>query len=140
MSAVIERARRLRKLIEQASAGLDDRAASEGYELLPRMKTDGSLIPAGYRINRHGKVMRARTALWANEENTPERAPELWEEVGYRQGIRVIPEAIAAENPFAKGERGWWGEELYESLYDANVHTPEAWPEGWIEISEKSTV
>ena len=134
MSEHIARARALRPLIEQASASLDDRTASEGYELLPKLKSDGSLIEGGYRINWSGKVMRARTALWDRTENWPDRAPELWEEVGYRQGIRVIPETIAAENPFGKGERGWWGEELYESLMDANVWTPAAWPEGWEKV------
>lgn len=129
-----EKARKLRVLIEQASAGLDDKAASEGAELLPRMKLDGSLISGGYRINWKGRVMRARTALWDSAANTPDAAPELWEEVGYRQGERVIPAMISAENPFAKGERGWWGDMLYESLIDANVWTPEGYPAGWREV------
>lgn len=133
MSELIERARKLRKLIEQASAGLDDKTASEGCELLPAMRLDGSLIQSGYRIRWNGRVMRAQADLWDNEQNTPDSAPAMWEEIGYRQGLRVIPAAITAENPFAKGETGWWGETLYESLYDANVHTPDAWPEGWKE-------
>ena len=128
---LVELARKLRPLVELASASLDDRTASEGYELLPKLKGDGSLIEGGYRINWNGRVLRARTALWDRAENWPDNAPELWEEVGYRQGMRVIPEVISAENPFSKGEKGWWGDELYESLIDANVWTPAAWPEGW---------
>ena len=46
----VERARELRALIEQAAESLDDRAASSGAELFPRLKGDGSLVPAGTRI------------------------------------------------------------------------------------------
>ena len=95
------------------------------------MKYDGSLIPYQTRINWNGTVKMAAADLWDTEENNPDNAPALWSDLKYRDGIRIIPEVITAAEAFAKGERGWWGEDLYESLIDANVYTPAQYPEGW---------
>lgn len=100
-------------------------------ELFPRLKGDGSLVEGGKHINWHGTVKRSRTALWDTVENDPDHAPNLWEDIAYRQGIRIIPEVITAEKPFAKDEQGWWGDELYRSKINANVYTPVQYPDGW---------
>ena len=100
-------------------------------ELFPRLKGDGSLVEGGKHINWHGTVKRSRTALWDTVENDPDHAPELWEDIAYRQGIRIIPEVITAEGSFAKDEQGWWGDELYRSKINANVYTPMQYPDGW---------
>ena len=125
---------RIRAIIEQASASLDDKTASEAAMLSPKLKHDGSLIKAGTRINWNGTLKRAAVDLWDTEENNPDNAPALWEDIAYRQGIRIIPDVITAGMAFAKGERGWWGDALYESLTDANVYTPDTWPDGWVRI------
>ena len=131
----VERARELRALIEQAAVSLDDRAASSGAELFPRLKGDGSLVSAGTRICWGGVVKRAAVDLWDTAENTPDAAENLWEDIAYRGGIRIIPEVITAGLAFAKGERGWWGDVLYASLLDANVWTPQAYPEAWEQVT-----
>ena len=131
---LIELARKLRPLIEKAATSLDDQTASEGVQLFPSLKQDGSLVNAGTRINWNGKLMRAASGLWDRPENNPDNAPSLWEEINYRSGYRVIPETITAGTAFAKGERGWWGDVLYESVYDGqNVWTPDQYPSGWKE-------
>ena len=56
-------AMRLRELIEQASASLPDREASEGAMLFPRLKGSGSLVKAGTRINWQGTIKRAAVDL-----------------------------------------------------------------------------
>ena len=95
------------------------------------MKYDGSIINSGTRINWNGQLKKAAVDLWDTETNTPDAAPTLWEDIAYKQGIRIIPDVITAGTAFAKGEQGWRGDTLYESLIDANVWTPEAYPEGW---------
>lgn len=50
-------------------------------------------------------------------------------------GYRIIPETITAGLAFAKGEKGWWNDELYESLLAANVWTPAVNPDGWKKIT-----
>lgn len=126
-----EEALKLRSIVEIAATSLDDKTASEGATLFPRLKQDGSLVPAGTRINWHGVIKRAAADLWDTEANDPEEAPHLWEDIAYREGYRIIPATVTAGTAFAKDECGWWGDTLYRSLIDANVYTPEAYPAGW---------
>lgn len=129
--SIIDRARVLRQKIELAATSQDDAFASTAAELFPRLKGDGSLVSAGTRINWNGVVKRAASDLWDTAENTPDAAPTLWEDISYKDGYRIIPETITAGLAFAKDEYGWWGGVLYKSLIDANVYTPDAYPEGW---------
>lgn len=122
---------KLRGIVEQAAASLPDKEASEGTALFPRMRFGGALIKAGTRINWHGVLKQAAADLWDAAENSPDNAPMLWQDIAYREGIRIIPAVITAGEAFAKGECGWWGDVLYESLIDANVYTPDAYPAGW---------
>ena len=131
MSEYINKARKLRPYIVQASASLDDASASNAAELFPALKQDGSLVRAGTRINWHGTIKRAAADLWDTEQNNPDNAPTLWEDIAYKQGYRIIPETITAGTAFAKDECGWWGDVLYKSLIDANVYTPAQYPAGW---------
>ena len=131
MSEYINKARKLRPYIVQASASLDDASASNAAELFPALKQDGSLVRAGMRINWYGTIKRAANDLWDTEANNPDNAPTLWEDIAYKQGYRIIPETITAGTAFSKDECGWWGDVLYKSLIDANVYTPAAYPAGW---------
>ena len=135
MAITLERARQLRAMIEAAAGNLTDADASTAAELFPRLKQDGSLVSAGTRINWYGKVKRAAVDLWDRTENNPDNAPTLWEDIGYRDGIRIIPETITAGTAFAKDELGWWGDTLYKSLLDANVWTPEQHASGWEKVT-----
>ena len=131
MSEYINKARKLRPYIVQASASLDDKDASNAAELFPVLKQDGSLVRAGTRINWHGVIKRAAADLWDTEQNDPNHTPGLWEDIAYKGGYRIIPEVITAGTAFAKDECGWWQDVLYKSLLDANVYTPAAYPAGW---------
>lgn len=126
---------RLREIIEQAAVSLPDKEASEAATLFPRLKQDGSLVPAGTRINWNGIVKRAAVDLWDTAENTPDKAPALWEDISYREGFRIIPETITAGTAFALDECGWWEDKLYRSLIASNVYTPVAYPAGWESVS-----
>lgn len=128
---LIELAQKLRPIIEQAMESVDDKTASEAATLFPHLKGDGSLIFGGTRINWHGTVKRAAVDLWDTEVNDPDHAPTLWEDIDYRDGIRIIPAVITSTAAFAKDECGWWGNVLYKSLIPANTYTPEQYPAGW---------
>ena len=127
----IENARKLRPYVVKAAQSLDDKDASEAVALFDGMRYDGSLIAAGTRINWGGVLKMAAVNLWDAAENNPVNAPTLWKDIAYRQGVRMIPHTITVTEAFAKGERGWWHDEVYESLIDANVYTPEQYPAGW---------
>ena len=127
----IEKARKLRKIIESAIYSVDDKTSSEAVELLPILKNDNALIKAGTRINYKGAVKKANVDLWDTEANNPENAPSLWEDILYRDGYRLIPEVINVTTMFAKDEVGWWNDKLYKSLVDSNVYTPDQYAQNW---------
>lgn len=130
----IEKAKKLRKIIEKAIASVDDKTSSEAVELLPTLKYDGSLIKAGTRINFNGSVKKATLDLWDIEINNPNNSPTLWEDIPYIDGYRIIPDVITVTTAFSKGEIGLWKGELYKSLADANVYTPEQYSRNWEEV------
>lgn len=128
---ILEKAAIQRANIIKAIASLDDQEASKTPELSPKLNNDGSLVAAGTRINWNGQLKRAASDLWDTAENNPDNAPTLWENIDYKDGIRIIPDTITAGLVFAKDELGWWKDTLYKSLLDANTWTPEAYPSGW---------
>lgn len=122
---------KLRSIVEQAAASLDDKTASEAATLFPSLKGDGSLVTYGTRINWHGVIKKAAVDLWDTEANNPDNAPDLWGDINYREGYRVIPEVITVIEMFAEGELGWWENILYKSLVDNNVYTPAQYEPYW---------
>lgn len=128
----MEEARAWRAKMENLTKEATDMTASTMPEAFPKLKNDGSLVRAGTRINWQGMLKRAAVDLWDTAENTPENAPSLWENIEYRDGIRIIPDVITAGTAFHKDELGWWKDELYISIYEgANVWTPEEYPQAW---------
>ena len=127
----IENARRLRPIVEQAMQSVDDKTASEAAQLFPVLNGGGSLVKSGTRINWNGTVKRAAVDLWDTAENNPDNAPNLWADLSYKDGYRIIPETITVTEAFAKDECGWWNGILYRSLHEGNVYTPAVYPAGW---------
>ena len=113
-----------------------DALASKAIPLYPVLKQDGTLVRAGTRINWNGQLKRAAVDLWDTEENNPDNAPTLWEDINYRDGYRIIPTEITVGLAFALGEIGWQGDTLYISKIPNNVHTPEQYPAGWAVYSQ----
>lgn len=126
---------KLRSIIEQAATSLDDQTASSAALLFPALKGDGALIKAGTRINHGGVIKRANVDLWDTAENAPDTAPALWEDIDYRDGVRVIPAVISATAAFALDELGWWDGKVYKSLMHGNSWTPTQEPGQWEEVS-----
>lgn len=131
-----EEAISFRKQIEAAALNLDDKGASMSADFYSDLTYSGELIKAGTRINHSGILYKAAVDLWDTEANNPENAPNLWEEIQYHNGVRIIPEVITVTTAFAKDELGYWKADgkTYKSLLDANVYTPAAYPQGWEEI------
>lgn len=129
-------AMRLRAIVEQAAASLDDQTASTAGMLFPRLRRDGALVKAGTRINWNGTLKRAAVDLWDTPENNPDNAPTLWADIQYRNGYRIIPDTLTVTTAFAEGEYGWWGDVLYRSKVGANVYTPEQYAPNWEAVTE----
>ena len=129
-----EKALKIRSLAMKSAEQMDDISATTVPEMFPKLKVDGSLVPAGTRINWNGQLKKAAADLWDTAENNPDNAPALWEDINYVNGYRVIPEVITAALAFSKGERGVWKGVVYESTRDNNVWNPEQFAAGWQKI------
>lgn len=127
----LDNALRVRAAMDSAGEKLTDAEASEAIAIYPTLKQDGSLVKGGMRIQWDGMLKRAAVDLWDTVENDPDHAPALWEDILYRNGIRIIPDVITVGTAFSKDELGWWGDTLYRSKVDANVYTPEQYPPNW---------
>lgn len=136
---ILEKARLQRKNILLSSESLDDKVASTTPELFGKLNENGELVKVGTRINWRGVLKRASVDLWDTKENNPDNAPSLWEDILYKDGIRIIPETITVGTAFMKDELGWYEDTLlYKSLIDNNVWTPTTYPAGWelVEIAK----
>lgn len=122
------------KAVEALRDSATDAQASMAVAAYPKLEETSELIKVGTRINWDGRIKRAAVDLYDTAENNPDNAPTLWEDIDYREGYRIIPETITAGTAFALGERGWWADELYESLLDANVYTPTQYQDGWAKV------
>lgn len=130
-----EEAYKLRAIIEKAAVSLDDKDASEGVTLFPRLKGDGSLIKAGTRINWNGVIKRAANALWDTLENDPDHAPDLWNDIEYREGLRVLTGPIPATNPVQVDEICWYKDEKWKNISGVpSVYLPDEYPTGWKKV------
>lgn len=130
----IENARKFRKAMLTIAPTLDDAKASTAPEMFPKMQYNGKLIPAKTRINWNGKLKRSAVDVWDTESNNPDNAPNLWEDIEYKDGFRIIPETITATLAFAMDEYGWWNDKLYRSKVNGNVYNPDVYPDNWEEV------
>lgn len=135
---LVELAVKMRALIEKAAVSLSDADASIAPSMFPRLKGDGSLVEHGTRVcwqNADGTlcIKRAAVDLWDTAENAPDVAPNLWEDVAYYDGVRIIPETITSTLAFSKDELAYWAKDdtVYLSKRDGNTHTPEQYPDMW---------
>mgnify|MGYP003293850158 CR=1 FL=1 len=137
--SILETARKYREILISAMQSVDDKTGSEAPDLFPRLNNSGELVKAGTRINWKGSLKRAAVDLWDRIENNPDNAPTLWEDIQYKDGYRIIPDIITVGTAFALNEIGWWKDgNKYESLLNANVYTPEQYPNGWRKIAAEN--
>jgi hypothetical protein len=81
MNMTIKQAKALRAAMIAAASNLNDETASELPMLFDSVKYDGETILAGTRINWNGIVKRAIIDIIDLEENNPDNAPTLWEDL-----------------------------------------------------------
>lgn len=131
----------MRGAMVQVVSTLPDLEASRFVEYAQTLKGDGALIKAGTRIQWEGALKKAAVDLWDNAQSTPAVAPNLWEDVAYHNGYRIIPETITATLAFSKDEVGYWpaDQQYYQAKADGTVWTPSAYAAAWTiyEVNEE---
>lgn len=124
---------RIRAMIEKASASLVDDDALEAVELFPEWAT-GTAYTVGQRVRYADKLYRCEQAHTSQADWIPPDVPALWTEVAPQGEIPVWKQPTGAQDAYQMGDKVWYPEKntnVYESLINANVYSPEAYPQGW---------
>lgn len=125
-----EHALKLRKLIEKASATLDDETALDGVELFPAWKENAS-YSASDRVRYDGVLYKCLADHTAQYGWIPTAAPSLWAEVLAGQQGTEIGEWTQPDstNPYMTGDKVLYGGVVWMSSIDNNVWAPDVY--GW---------
>lgn len=124
---------KLRQMIVKAAVSLPDEDALEAVELFPAWAADTEYERL-VRIRYDGKLYRCEQTHTSQEIYPPNLIPALWTEVAPEGVIPVWRQPTGAQDAYNKGDRVRYPDEdgaIYESLIDANVYSPEAFPQGW---------
>lgn len=122
--------------VKSLRASATDEQAVEAVGIYP-LWGEGKDYALGIRVQYGGKLYRCEQAHTSQADWTPDATPALWTEVAAPGEIPVWKQPSGAQDAYNKGDRVWYPEKnttVYESLIDANVYSPEAYPAGWMEV------
>lgn len=133
----IERAKALRKVIEQAVSAypMDDAEALAVKELYPHWKADGT-YSTGDMVQYGGQLYRCINNHTAQGDWTPSAAVSLWDSVQIdpETGYDQWSQPTGAHDAYNTGDRVVYNGSVYESLIDGNTWAPDTYPAGWTKI------
>ena len=124
---------KIREMIEKASASLPDADAIEAAELFPAWAI-GVAYSVGERVQYDGKLYKVVQAHTSQVDWTPPTVPALFTEVAKPGEIPVWKQPTGAQDAYNKGDKVHYptaDDPVYESLIDANVWSPNDYPQGW---------
>lgn len=131
---------KIRRMIEKGAESLADNDALETPELFPAWEV-GIQALAGLRYRYAGKLYRCNQPHITQEDWTPDATPALWTNVAEPGTIPVWVQPTGAQDAYNTGDQVWYpaeGASVYESLIDANVWSPETYPQGWKLVGEEA--
>ena len=128
-----EKARALRRKIEQMAEDLPDAEVFDKAELFPMWRT-GTEYKVGDRRQYHGRLYRCIQAHTSQDDWTPDVAVSLWVEIA--DPAIEYPEWVqptGAHNAYMTGDKVSHLGKHWQSDYDANIWEPGVY--GWSEVS-----
>lgn len=127
----VEKAKKLRPIIESAMQSVDDKDALEATLLFPTWDKNAT-YNTGTRVVYGGVLYKVLTDHNAQESWTPEASPSLFAKV-LIPNEEIIPEweQPDSSNAYMTGDKIMFEGAIYESLIDNNVWSPTAYPQGW---------
>lgn len=132
---VIDKARMLRRKIEDNAKVLDDSDAVAYVDLFPMWSGLGVDYEVGDRVRYEGILFKVLQSHKSQETWTPTDAPSLFAEVLIPDpGTVPVWKQPDSTNPYMTGDRVHYPDEngpIYRSTIDNNVWSPETYPAGW---------
>lgn len=132
---LIDLARKLRPIIEQAAQSLADDVALEAVELFPAWKP-GQSYTAGQKIQYDGVLYSVLTGHTSQADWTPDAAASLFAKV-LIPDPDIVPawEQPDSTNPYSAGDKVTHNGKTWVSDLDNNVWEPGVY--GWTEVTEE---
>lgn len=129
-----EKARKLREIIEQISASLDDETALDSVELFPKWQTE-TAYSVDDRVRYNDTLYKCLQAHTSQDTWIPTDATSLWAKV-LIPDPEVVPEWEQPDstNPYMKGDKVTHNDKTWESAVDNNVWEPGVY--GWDEVTQ----
>lgn len=128
---------KIRDMIEKAAVSLTDMDALEAVALFPAWAV-GVAYAKDERVQYDGKLYKVVQAHTSQADWTPDKVPALFTEVAKPGEIPVWKQPTGAQDAYNKGDKVHYptaDDPVYESLIDANVWSPEVYPDGWKKVS-----
>lgn len=115
---------------------MSDEQASKLTALFDVFDPDGHAYSVGDIVAHDGVPYRCVQAHSSQNNWTPDKVPALWTPVREKAGAAPDPwvQPASAADAYAKGDRVMFQGAVYESLIDANVWSPSAYPAGWKKV------
>ena len=134
---VMEQAEAIREAMDAAGAVLSEEQALSCARIYRPWKPEadyGADSYLTYGMNGGGapQLYRVVQTHRAQADWAPDITPALYTPIGLdEKGYPVWSQPAGSHNAYRIGDIVSYQGILYESLADGNVHSPEAWPEGW---------
>lgn len=128
---LVELARQLRPIIEQASAALPDATALQGVQLFPMWET-GLSVSSGQRYQYNGVLYRVVQDHTTQAEWTPDKTPALWVVVSLDEWPEFV-QPTGAHDAYNTGDKITFNGKHYVCKMDACTWSPTDYPAGWEE-------
>lgn len=133
---VIQRAKELRKTIEQLAQNLSDNDALDNIELFPSWGIN-QVYRVGYKVKYHNKLYRVTEDHLSTEEKNPADAGLLFSQIFYIQPDVPRPWVKPTSlNPYTAGDLVIFEDKTYKSLISNNMWSPAEYPIAWEEIMQ----
>ena len=126
-------AEKLRNAIVTSSKSLADDMALTVPELFDVWKP-GESLAVGTRRNYNGQLYKVIQAHTTQADWTPDITPALWLKVAPAGVIPDFKQPTGAHDAYKIGDKVKFNGKTYESLINANVYSPLAYPRGWKQL------
>ena len=115
------------------TAKMSDEQVGKLTALFDVFDPDGHAYSVGDVASYDGVLYRAVQAHTSQADWTPDKVPALWTPVRETKGAAPDPfvQPTGSSDAYGKGDRVTFEGAVWESVIDANVWSPTAYPAGW---------
>ena len=124
---------KIRQAIELGSVSLEDSVALEVPQLYESWKA-GVSYSIDKRLNYNGTLYKVVQAHTSQSDWTPDIVPALFTAVAPPDVILDWVQPTGAQDAYNIGDKVLFNGNTYESVIDANVWSPTAYPAGWNQL------